>query len=368
MHRKVTAGYRLLSVIGATILGAVLIAACGGGDEQSSAATDSSAEVAAEDVPYSGPEEGLASKYPEPKSGGGFTIGWLNPAGSAETVATEQRAFQLEIERLGGKSIALDDRIDVDRQVSNFKQLLAQGVDAIGYFPIDPAATDPVLEEAQRQGVPVLAINKTQTPDEPAGQVATQIYQGSDHQAYSQVRYVAEQHPGGTIASIGIAAPVPAINYWEDRVGFWAEKFGLQYLGNEDDPTGDVAGGQQAASALLTKNADLDAVVAYNGPTACATGTAARASGRDDLTVVSLLGQAEGLECVQNGRADADFQLDAIGMGTQAAKALWTLAGDSSAELPPIVMRTIDSEPITPDNVDEFQTWADTLDEMEAGQ
>ena len=41
----------------------------------------------------------------------------------------------------GCKVIALDDQLSPDKQVSNMQQLLAQEVDAIIFYPLDPKAT-----------------------------------------------------------------------------------------------------------------------------------------------------------------------------------------------------------------------------------
>ena len=41
--------------------------------------------------------------------------------------------------------IALDDGLSPDKQVTNMQQLLAQKVNAIVFYPLDPKATVPVL-------------------------------------------------------------------------------------------------------------------------------------------------------------------------------------------------------------------------------
>jgi ribose transport system substrate-binding protein len=355
------------------LLAALTAVACGDDDDEDDGADRQTTEVAggaeaatfAVPEGYSGPESGLPSEYPEPTDCDGQTIGWQNPLAANEELRAQQEAVELEVERLGGETIVLDDAVDPNKQVSNMQQLLAQGAKAIGFLPIDPKAVDPVLRQAQKSNVPVLAVERTQTREEDPGPITTQIWRGRDIQAFNQATYLAEANPGASLAVIGYAVPVPGITYLEERAQFWAKENGLEVAAFDENQTDDSAGGERVGSAVITRNPDIQGIIAYNDPTALGAGTAARAAGAPDLTVVGLNGGEDGFEGVRNGRLSATFQQDSVGTGVQAARALCTLAKDPGADVPELIVRP-PSGPVTEDNVDVTPTWEQQLEELQS--
>ena len=126
------------------------------------------------------------------KKGGSCTIGFQNPIAGNETLHTLQLAVVAQAKVYGCKVIALDDRTTPDKQVSNMQQLIAQKVNAIIFYPLDPKATVPVLKQAKNKGIPVVAIDGTfgsRTATAPyLPYIATQVWQGRDIQAYLQMQ------------------------------------------------------------------------------------------------------------------------------------------------------------------------------------
>ena len=111
---------------------------------------------------YTGVEASLPTTYKTPaKKGGSCTIGFQNPIAGNETLHTLQLAVVAQAKVFGCKVIALDDRTTPDKQVSNMQQLIAQKVNAIIFYPLDPKATVPVLKQAKSKGIPVVAIDGT---------------------------------------------------------------------------------------------------------------------------------------------------------------------------------------------------------------
>src|SRR5947209_16175165 len=74
-----------------------------------------------------------------------YTIGFTNPIASNDQLHTLQNAITARAEALGDKVIALDDNLDVNKQISDIDQLVAQHVDAIIVFPLDPKAITPAV-------------------------------------------------------------------------------------------------------------------------------------------------------------------------------------------------------------------------------
>ena len=86
-----------------------------------------------------------------------------------------------------------------------------------------------------------------------------------------------------------------------------------------------MTGGEKAGNALIQRYADMDAVIAYNDPSAVGAVIAARASGKT-LTVIGLNGTSDGIQAVKDGRLAATVQGDSPGIGRETVKAAYLLA------------------------------------------
>jgi ribose transport system substrate-binding protein len=309
---------------------------------------------------YKGVEATLPTSYPRPvkKSGVSCTIGFQNPIAANETLHTLQLAVVAQAKVFGCKVIALDDQTNPDKQVSNMQQLLAQKVDAIIFYPLDPKATVPLLKQAKAQNVPVVAIDGTfgsKTAKAPyLPYIATQVWQGRDIQAFLQVKGMAAANPHGKIGLIGLGFPVPALKYLNRREAFWAKKAGLTVLGLQDNPSDDVTGGEKAGNGLVQRYRDMNGVIGYNDPSALGTVIAARGAGRT-LTIVGLNGDSAGLAAVKSGKLAATVRVDPVGWGTQTVIAAYSLITKQHLPLAKIVVRP--AELVTKANVGKVASW-----------
>lgn len=305
---------------------------------------------------YTGVEAKLPTAYKTPakKPGSSCTIGFQNPVAANEFLGFLQRAVVAEGKRYGCRVIALDDALNPDKQVSNMQQLLAQKVGAIIFYPLDPKATTPVLKQAQKQKVPVIAIDASFGSTKKVPLIATQVWQGRDTQAYLQAQALAKAKPNAKLGLVGIGIPVPAIKYLTQRETFWAKKAGATVIGSQDNPSDDVTGGEKAANALLQRYSSIDAVIGYNDPSAIGAVIAARSAGRQ-ITVIGLNGSSDGIEAIKNGRLAATVQVDPIGIGVQAARSAYSLITRQNLPLPAIVIRP--GRLVTKANVGTIPSW-----------
>ncbi len=327
------------------------------------AAVSSASSTAPRAVPagYTGVEARLPTAYkvPAKKPGTKCTIGFQNPIAANETLTYWQRGVVAQAKAFGCKVITLDDALSPDKQVSNMQQLLAQGANAIIFYPLDPKATVPVLKQAKAKGVPVIATDATfgsATATAPyLPYITTQVWQGRDIQAFLEAAAMAKAKPGARLGLIGIGAPVPALKYLNQRQAFWAKKRGLTVLGTQDNPSDDVTGGEKAANGLLQRYSDMNAVIGYNDPSAIGAATAARGAGRK-LTIIATNGSSDGLTGVRSGRLYATVQVDPVGWGRQQVIAAYSLITKQNLPLPKIIVRP--STLITKANIDSVPSWA----------
>lgn len=358
--RRTLSAPLLLALVLALALG---LAACGG-DDDAAPSEPAPAEPAPEEPPpapaeaavtFTGSFEDEAPVgYDEPEPGE-FTLGFLNPLQGNEFLNTLGRAMTLEAERLGGEVIELDAMLDVDTQVSQFEQLIAQEVDGIFVFPLDPGSVQPALEQAKAAGISVITIDLNFESTDDIGDYDSQIWQRRDEAAFLGAQELASRvEPGSSVATIDLIVQVPSIVYSIERGGFWAEQFGLSVAGNASNPSDDIAGGEIAMTEILANYPDVAGVIAYNDPSAIGSAAAARAQGVEGLVFGGQNGGSDAFEAIRADRLSYSAKLDPPSMGKFATWGLYNLLQGN--EIPP----TVKAEApviLTIDNVDSEPTW-----------
>lgn len=289
------------------------------------------------------------------KAGVSCTIGLQNPLAANESLQYMQKGAVAQAKALGCKIITLDDALSVDKQVSNMQQLLAQNVDAIIFYPLDPKAVNPVLAQAKKKGVPVVAEDAGFGNPKAKGipGVSAGVWQARDIQAFLQVKALAKAKPGAKVGLIGIGAPVPALKYLTSRQAFYAKRAGLTVVGTQDNATDDVTGGQKAGNALVQRYSDMDAVIGYNDPSAIGAVIAARSLGKK-LTVVGLNGTSDGIAAVKDGRLVATVRSESVSIGQELVKGAYLLAAKQKLPAKVVVVRP---NLVTKANVNKLRSW-----------
>jgi ABC-type sugar transport system substrate-binding protein len=357
---------RFTAAILALAILAAVVAGCGSSSSSSSSSGSSTGGTTTSSkatiVSYSGTESSLPTEYPEPEKGS-LTIGFLNPTSAQEGLKAIQTAITEEAGSYGAKVVSLDANLDVDQQVSQMQTLIDQKVDAIIVYPLDPGALAPIIARAKAAGIPVIGVQSTLTPAENVSGLVSQVWLGPDKNAYSIAKAIAEKTPEANLGLIGFAAPVPYIKLIVERVGYWGKKMGLNILGEEDNKDDSVPGGEAAATGLLGRYPEMNAIFTYNETSALGAYTAVRSTGRqDDVTIYSNNGTTEGIDAVGEGKIAVTFQFPFIATGELAVQAALDAANE--VKIPPVVT-VPESKEITAENVDEATSWEQQLKEKE---
>lgn len=295
---------RLLWLPAACTAVAAFASACGSSDNDKSAAPVSSPAAKAVDIPYNGPEAGLPDSYGtlKKKVGFSFTIAYLQPLGGVPALENQAAGIKAAAARLGGRVIVKDNQLQPRLEVANFNQALAQRVDAIVIFPLDPRALGPSIAKAKRQGVKVVAIDTPpQADQQPLPGVDSNALTGRDLGAYSVVKQVAAKHPGSTFTVLGLAQPIPTLSYSAERLKYWAQKFGLKWVGGVDSQANTNQAYAQATANILTKYPDVQTIFTTTDIAALAAAGQRRVSGKPDVRIVGTIGEPQGLAAVKRG-------------------------------------------------------------------
>jgi ABC-type sugar transport system substrate-binding protein len=345
---------RIGAVVGALAVASTLMAcsasgSSGGGDAPSNGS-------AAPTIKYDGPEAKFPAAFtaPTPKPGYTFTVGWLSPMIANNFVNAIAKAGQARTEALGGKFILKDANNDVNAQVDQCNELIAQGVNAMAVYAVDPSSLGPCLDEAAKAGIAIIGQD---TPPF-AGQelfphFLSNISQGPDRAAYEVATLAAKALPRGSeFATLGVAIPVPLLKYYTERLGYWGKRYGLKLDGNVDAQTDTSQAAATAMNNILTRWPDVKAVLTYNGPAALAASTTARASGAPDVEVFGAYSEKAVVDMIKAGQIAGTSWVDTDGIGTQMVNGLYNALTKQNLPLPQQLV--VVPKGIVASNVDDF--------------
>jgi len=356
-----------LFVLLALVTMSTAVGACGddddGGGSGGGSGGGGSSGVA--DVKFTGSLElDVPEGYPKPKPGN-LRLGFLNPLKANEFLNTLGRAMQLETERLGGDFVELDAKGDVNTQVSQFNQLIAQKPDGIAVFALDPGSVAPAVKRAKAAGISLVTIDLNFKSTTDIDGFDSQVWQRRDEAAYMGAREMTSRvGDGSDVATIDFAVKVPSIVFSIDRAKFWASKFGLKVVGNASNPSDDIAGGEKAMTQLLGKFPDISGVIGYNDPSAIGAASAARSQGMRDLTFGGQNGGSDALEAIRADRLSYSVKLDPPSMGKAFA---WGLYDLKQGKQVPKTVKAGKPQLVTSENVDQVQSWDEQLKEEYGG-
>ncbi len=337
---KVKAWSGTLAAVSVLALG---VGACGSSNSSSSSSASSggsasssgsgssstSSSAAAPSVTFSGLEQSVPSTYPTPKSKH-LVLAFMNPEGSSNEFLTVMgQAMKDEVQKLGGTYIEKDAEGDVNAQVSQFNQLIAQKVNGIAVFALDPKSLAPDVARAKAAGIHLITIDFNFTSASASGLQGyeSQVWQGRDMGAYLTGQEMYKLlGAGATVGTVDLVVKVPSIVYSIQQDDYWAEKFGLKIAGNASNPTDDIAGGQKAMTQLLGKYSSIKGVMAYNDPSAIGAYSAARSQGITNLALAGENGGSDALGAIKAGRETFTIKLDDPSIGKDFAWGLYDLS------------------------------------------
>ncbi len=339
------------------VVGVALLATACGSDNSSTAASETSSgdttAVAINDVPFTGsPETGVPNELPEPKHEA-LTIGLLNPCGATEICRNIYDGATEQVEEYGGTAVELDARENPDTQVSQFEQLINQGVDAIAITPIaGPELLAPILKRAAQSNIPVVAMEGLPGHVGPVPGFATDIWQQRDKMVYLEVKAAAEAlGKGAKVGLITFHLPVPLFVFGAERTRYWADKFDLEIIDEVKSKDTSPDGSQVPATGMLAQNPEMEGILTYIDESAIGAALAARSAGRDIGTFSPCCAGSTGRNAIESGRITATVFMDGAAQGRAGVKAAYLAA--QGEELPPEVLS---GEPfiVTKENVGEL--------------
>jgi ribose transport system substrate-binding protein len=246
--------------------------------------------------------------------------------------------------------------------------MIAEGVDAIAFWPLDDSANDAVIERASDAGIPVFAHDAY--ADNLLDQVVTSVTHGRELRAKQGAQLICDQlsPDGGEILYGDFDVAIPTLV-------FLKEKF-EQYLAECEAPieiaavfgnkTDDTEGGRAAAEPALLANPDVKAVFNYNDATAIGVAQAAEDLGmRDGLWIDGYNLGDDGIAALGSGRIDASWDYRGVQIGQALAKVMVDYASGANTEPAKVIM--IWPRGYTPETIGELPTPDELIAQISEG-
>lgn len=259
------------------------------------------ANIASVMAAYTGPDSKLPKTFGPAAEDGALKIGWSSPNDGNELISRLGTAVEAATKAKGGTFVMYDAQADVGKQVGQIQQLVNDKVDAIVVWPLAAEALAPSLKLAKEAGIPVVAMEVAPDGSTELGDYTGQIIYGRDMMAYVTSNLMSQLFPGGELAVVKFAVPVPSMIFYAERVTAYATEAGMKPVGTFDVATDTVAGGQEMAAPVLSKYPNLQSLISFNDPTAIGATAAARAASRE-LTAFGGNGEDAGIEAVKSGQ------------------------------------------------------------------
>ncbi len=255
-------------------------------------------------------------------------------------------------EELGVKLTMVDGKNDPAIQQGQIDTLITQGVDAIAIVPVDQSAIGPLLDEAEKAGIPMVAINRA--PGEPnLSRLATYVGSDSLYAGTVQMEEVVKLlgGSGDCVVMHGGYGHEAQVNRTQGNHDVADKNAGINIV-REDTAAWDRAKGLELMENWIQAGFNIDAVVANNDEMAIGAIMALEQVGMlDDVIVAGVDATPDALRFMESGKLNVTVFQDAFGQGRGGIEAAVRAA--KGEDLPKFI--DIPYELVTPDKLDVYK-------------
>ena len=226
----------------------------------------------------------------------GLTVGDMaNPFFVAMGKGTEEAAKKINP---NVKVTALSTKYDLNTQVGQIENFIANKIDLLLVNAVDPKAIAPVLKKARDAGIVVVAVD--------VGAEGADYTVMSDNVAAgaNACEYIATKLGGKGNVVIVNGPPVTSVI---DRVvgckQVFAKNPGIKVLSDNQDAKGSRDGGMAVMQDLLTANPKIDAVFAINDPTGIGAELAIKQAKREGIFITAVDGAPDAVVALKDPKS-----------------------------------------------------------------
>ena len=291
-----------------------------------------------------------------------YKIGYVL-AGPDDYYNVSSEVIKLYAEAQGWEMTVLNSEYTPEKEISNFEDLIAMGVDGIMCIAANEASVQTAADLAAEAGIPTVFVSSGPATNYTSLVTGNWTYSGETH-----AKYLNENMPGCKVALLQGTAGQSISTLITDA-------FKANFEGEivvEHDCNWSRDEGYAYTQDLIASGTEVDVLFAYNDEIAAGAKQALEEAGYapGDILICSNNGKPVGLEMLEEGWMLLDIEFAPTSEAYVGAMTMQAVLEGKE------VQQTIDNPAIslTPDNVDEALTWdpaefvanAETLLDMEA--
>ena len=255
-----------------------------------------------------------------------ITVGFSYPIEANTYLKAIGTGAQKTLAKAGYGFYPLDAQLDGNKQISDIEAMITKKVDAMIVYPLDSKGLKPAMDKAKAAGIKVITMNYTveDSKKAPASPSLAQVQDAFPQRslAKAKVAYLNQVLPkGGNVLYVGLGFPVYAL---EAHANMFKEEISkdskFTFLGRVDNQSDDAEGGRQAVEQALVRYPKVDAIVAYNDPSALGAYSAIAARGKIDIKIVGNQMQPEAVKSIRQGAVDGSWDFNPVESGISLAK------------------------------------------------
>lgn len=227
------------------------------------------------------------------------------------------------VESRGDKLVTLDPALDVEKQISQVKDLIDQGVDLIFLNPVDWKEVKPALEAAKEAGIPIINVDSPVFDDDlVAAVVASDNYKAGvliAHDVFKRVgphvKVILFEHPetksgiDRTQAFVDTAVKYPGFEIVARYNTFGQLEYAMPVM-----------------EEVIHQNIDFDVVMCTNDPSAIGALAALQAAKKEEAVFIyGVDGSPNAKRMVKEGKITATVAQSPMSIGRTAAESAYNL-------------------------------------------
>ncbi len=300
---------RVLTLVLVILMMTALLVGCGGNSDEDTTGDTTQTSAAADDTTAENSNAAANEAAGAGKLGDGkdiyndeIKIAWIPLSTAGQVNEVINLCFEDCLRIYPNITITtFDPQYDVNKQISILNDCITQEYDAIFFLPMDTAACNNVITEAEQAGIPVITIDCGATA------VHTFHLQGTDYGSGQMAGEIVAEELGGVGNYIVLDAPAEQKAIGRMGTGF------IDYMEANTDcvmledycvPMWSQENANTGMRDLLTKYDDIQAVYCASDDIAMGALQAIEAAGRDDegIIIYGNVGYAPVLEAIKDGR------------------------------------------------------------------
>ncbi|MDQ0217424.1 sugar ABC transporter substrate-binding protein [Peribacillus cavernae] len=235
---------------------------------------------------------------------GNYTAAIVMHYTGTDYMTAQINALKTTFKRMGIKVIAVTDaQFKAEKEVSDIETVLAKKPDIIVSVPVDPVSTADAYKKAAAAGVKIVFMDGVANEMKP-GKDYVSIVSGDNYGNGVEAAEIMADKLGGK-GKIGVIFHDTDFFVTKQRTTAFEETIKKKYPDIKIVTRGGITSpndGEKVASAMLTRNADLDGIFAVWDVPGEGAVSAARTAGKTDLVITTTdLGTNVGLEMASDG-------------------------------------------------------------------